>query len=197
MTTIIFWLTAVGIGLITYLVILLTKYETNANDKANKEFERNQARKIVESKREWEKQFGQKRQAEIQEAIIISEEKVHKPTPAQKTTPSPKSTPVQKTEPPPKPRSAYTQEAIIFGQNNKILLIDGNSFIASIKELTPPPQQQQQLLTFATAGDYTTPTCARCDTKMIKRTAKESGSEFWGCANFPRCRHKQKMRRAA
>jgi len=40
---------------------------------------------------------------------------------------------------------------------------------------------------FATAGDYTTPTCASCGVKMIVRTPKAGGKAFWGCVNYPRC----------
>lgn len=36
-----------------------------------------------------------------------------------------------------------------------------------------------------------TPTCPKCGGEMILRTAKKGdnqGQQFWGCANFPRCR---------
>ncbi len=36
-----------------------------------------------------------------------------------------------------------------------------------------------------------TPGCPKCGSKMILRTAKSganAGGQFWGCANFPRCR---------
>lgn len=35
------------------------------------------------------------------------------------------------------------------------------------------------------------PTCPRCGVEMVLRTAKkgeQSGSQFWGCPNYPRCR---------
>ena len=37
----------------------------------------------------------------------------------------------------------------------------------------------------------TAPSCPRCSGVMVKRTAKggeNAGKEFWGCANFPKCR---------
>ena len=34
----------------------------------------------------------------------------------------------------------------------------------------------------------TPPKCPKCGGEMIKRNAKSDGHEFWGCANFPRCR---------
>ena len=36
-----------------------------------------------------------------------------------------------------------------------------------------------------------TPNCPKCESPMVKRTAKRganAGSEFWGCSEFPRCR---------
>jgi hypothetical protein len=35
------------------------------------------------------------------------------------------------------------------------------------------------------------PHCPSCNSAMVKRTAKrgaKTGSEFWGCPNYPRCR---------
>ena len=35
------------------------------------------------------------------------------------------------------------------------------------------------------------PSCPRCDSPMVRRTARRGqhqGSEFWGCPNFPKCR---------
>lgn len=90
--------------------------------------------------------------------------------------------------------SSFSQEAITYSLDKDITLIDGYGLIKRIKELSA--DNQEQLLNFATAGDYTTPTCVNCNTKMIKRTAKESGNEFWGCRNFPRCSNKLNMRKA-
>ena len=50
---------------------------------------------------------------------------------------------------------------------------------------TPVPSTQQQ--TLATVE----PTCPKCGSKMVLRTAKsggKSGGQFWGCSAFPRCR---------
>lgn len=36
------------------------------------------------------------------------------------------------------------------------------------------------------------PTCPRCDVPMVLHTARRganSGSKFWGCPNYPKCRH--------
>lgn len=90
--------------------------------------------------------------------------------------------------------SSFTQDAIEFKQRKNITLIDGSDLIARIKTLKPV--EQEKLYMLATTGDYSTPTCVNCNTKMIKRTAKESGNNFWGCINFPRCKNKLNMRQA-
>jgi restriction system protein len=89
--------------------------------------------------------------------------------------------------------SSFTEDAIAFKKNKNITLIDGRDFIKRIKTLKL--EEQEQLYKFATVGDYTTPTCANCDAKMVKRTTKDSGNDFWGCANYPRCRNTLQMRR--
>lgn len=67
---------------------------------------------------------------------------------------------------------------------NKITLINGEMLLAMIKRL--PEASQKNLLSLATKGDYTTPTCSSCDEKMVKRHSKRG--EFWGCRNYPRCK---------
>lgn len=32
------------------------------------------------------------------------------------------------------------------------------------------------------------PTCPRCKSKMILRTARQTGTQFWGCTKYPDCR---------
>lgn len=89
--------------------------------------------------------------------------------------------------------SSYTKDALEFSQEKNIRLWDGNELIKRIKAL--PPDKKEKLLLFATAGDYTIPTCARCEQKMVRRKAKNSGKEFWGCINFPRCKSTIQMRK--
>ena len=43
----------------------------------------------------------------------------------------------------------------------------------------------------AVANQADTPTCPKCGTPMVLRTAKkgdQNGREFWGCMNYPKCR---------
>jgi restriction system protein len=87
--------------------------------------------------------------------------------------------------------SIFSPDALEFAQNKTLILIDADEFINLINNLDEP--SKQRINQIATEGDYTTPTCVKCNVKMVKRTAKKgnnAGNEFWGCANYPRCKHK-------
>lgn len=84
--------------------------------------------------------------------------------------------------------STYSDEAMAFAKGNKIVLMDGVEVLKSILKL--PEEKQTSLLQLATAGDYTTPTCASCGVKLIPRKPKLGGKAFWGCMNYPRCKMK-------
>jgi restriction system protein len=78
--------------------------------------------------------------------------------------------------------SAYTQEASEFAAGKNLELVDGAKLMAFIGQLNATAQAG--LLAKAFEGDYSTPTCPRCDVKMTLRTSRkgpQAGSEFWGC----------------
>ena len=88
----------------------------------------------------------------------------------------------------------YTREAQAFADGKHLKLITGASLLALLKAL--PDERQQSLIAKITKGDYTTPSCPSCGDKMVKRKAKKgTGNEFWGCVNFPRCRHTLRMKK--
>lgn len=80
--------------------------------------------------------------------------------------------------------ATYTKDALEFGAANPIYLLDGMGFVGKIKEL--PKERQDALLKFAFEGDFRTPTCASCGTKMVRRESKRG--VFWGCVNYPKCK---------
>lgn len=85
--------------------------------------------------------------------------------------------------------STFSQDAIKFAENKKLLLIDADEFINLITSLKE--NDKRKIDKIATKGDYTTPTCVHCNVKMVRRTAskgRNEGKDFWGCVNFPRCR---------
>lgn len=83
----------------------------------------------------------------------------------------------------------FTLEAVEWAREKTLDLVSGREFLARIGQL--PAAAQEKLLTIATEGDYTTPTCPSCGVKMVQRTAgkgRSEGSSFWGCRNYPRCK---------
>jgi restriction system protein len=81
----------------------------------------------------------------------------------------------------------FTQEAIDYARKENIQLIDGTDLLAKIAALLP--EKALALLKFATQGDFLTPTCPSCSIKMIPRQSTREGRKFWGCRNYPRCKH--------
>ena len=80
--------------------------------------------------------------------------------------------------------STYTKDAIAFAEANPIQLLDGPGFLKKLQDL--PEAAQAALLKFAFDGDYSTPTCASCGIKMVRRESKRG--PLWECVNYPRCR---------
>ncbi|TXH84715.1 restriction endonuclease [Thauera aminoaromatica] len=89
--------------------------------------------------------------------------------------------------------NGFTDDAKAFAGENRITLLDGRLFLAMVERL--PETQRQPLLAFATAGDWTTPTCPSCGMKMTARDSKRG--RFWGCLSYPRCRGMLPMRATA
>jgi len=81
----------------------------------------------------------------------------------------------------------FTQEAIDFARKENIQLIDGEDLLAKIAALVP--EKALALLKFATQGDFLTPTCPNCSIKMLSRKSTREGRSFWGCRNYPSCKH--------
>ena len=81
----------------------------------------------------------------------------------------------------------FTQEAIKHAREENIQLIDGAELIAKMGAL--PPEKALALLELATQGDFLTPTCPDCSIKMISRKSTNEGRRFWGCRNYPSCKH--------
>lgn len=78
----------------------------------------------------------------------------------------------------------YTSEAQALASSNPVQLLDGPGLLRKIAKL--PEDRQQKLLRYALKGDFNTPTCPACGTKMTQQVGR-SGS-FWGCISFPACR---------
>lgn len=86
--------------------------------------------------------------------------------------------------------SGYTPDAEAFAAGKHIKLLSAAQLLELIQKLSP--EAQARLLEQATEGDYSTPSCPSCGTKLVLRTANRGnrpGKQFWGCRNYPRCRY--------
>jgi restriction system protein len=81
----------------------------------------------------------------------------------------------------------FTQEARAFAEKEKISLIDGDDLVGKLTAL--PPEKALALLKLATQGDFRTPTCPSCAIKMMPRKSTAHGRTYWGCRNYPGCKH--------
>ncbi len=81
----------------------------------------------------------------------------------------------------------FTPEAVAFAAKENIRLVDGAALLAKLAEL--PPEKSLAVLKLATQGDFLTPTCPCCSIKMTSRRSTPGGRVFWGCLNYPRCKH--------
>jgi len=90
----------------------------------------------------------------------------------------------------------FTVEAQQFALGKGMKLVSGAYLLERLGSLPEP--HRSELLREATLGDYTTPTCPRCDEKMVLRSGPDG--EFWGCRYFsrrPSCRQTFKLRTAS
>lgn len=77
----------------------------------------------------------------------------------------------------------FSEDAKEVAKSNRITLIDGEMFLMMINRLSE--EHRQKLLTFATAGDYKTPTYPSCGIKMKAVSGRNGRPDFWGCEDFP------------
>lgn len=83
--------------------------------------------------------------------------------------------------------SYFNDEARRFARGNRIYLIDGKQLVEKI--VARSDTDKQRLMNVATEGDYLTPSCPSCGTKLVKRKNRKDNSEFWGCRSYPACRY--------
>lgn len=81
---------------------------------------------------------------------------------------------------------SFTSEAREFAKFKPLELIDGHGLLERLDRLED--SARSALLQNVTTGDYTTPTCPSCETKMVRRTSKYG--DLWGCRSYPRCKQK-------
>ncbi len=79
----------------------------------------------------------------------------------------------------------FSADAKAVAERNRITLIDGTMLLMMLKRL--PEADRRHLLEFATDGDYKTPTCPACGSKMKLIAGTPGYPEFWECQRYPEC----------
>lgn len=90
----------------------------------------------------------------------------------------------------------FTAEAQSFAKGQNIELIDGSMLTAMIEKAhgvtsSKVDRATKDVLESIPSTATAEPTCPRCGNAMVKRVARKganSGKNFWGCVEFPRCR---------
>lgn len=93
--------------------------------------------------------------------------------------------------------SVYSNDAKAFAKGKALMLIDGEEFVSAINGLGAEERGRIDKLIHQT--DHRIPTCVSCNTKLIKRLTKtgpNTGREFWGCVNYPKCKVTMHVRKA-
>lgn len=86
----------------------------------------------------------------------------------------------------------FTKDARQFAAGRNVELIDGQGLDALLRDGGAAEFDLKLGTPEAHASKIATPMCPRCKSPMVMRTAKKGrnvGSSFWGCAQYPRCRH--------
>ena len=90
----------------------------------------------------------------------------------------------------------FTSEAQSFAKGQNIELIDGSILTAMIKKThgmtsNKVDRAKKNVLESTPSTTTAEPSCPQCGNAMVKRVARKganSGKNFWGCVEFPRCR---------
>lgn len=79
--------------------------------------------------------------------------------------------------------SGFTQEARAFTTGKHLRLISGAELLHQIAtQLTAA--DRESLLSQVTRGDYTTPSCPQCESRLVLNPKRP---DYWSCPGFPRC----------
>lgn len=81
--------------------------------------------------------------------------------------------------------AGFTEPAKRFADGKHLKLIDGSALLQQIATL--PTEQQQTLLAEITRGDYTTPSCPNCESRLALNPKRPG---WWSCPRYPRCRYR-------
>jgi restriction system protein len=82
----------------------------------------------------------------------------------------------------------FTKDAKDFASGKQLELVDGNGLVRMIAEA----RKANGPVLEKVAGEAASIKCPKCGSSLVLRTAKKgpsSGSKFWGCSAFPKCKY--------
>jgi hypothetical protein len=82
--------------------------------------------------------------------------------------------------------AGFSADARAFADGKHLKLVSGQELLAQL--LTLPQIERTALLQHVTRGDYSTPSCPKCEVKMIRKQGQPGRSDYWACPNFRACR---------
>jgi len=82
--------------------------------------------------------------------------------------------------------SGFSTEASNFAAGKHLKLVSGDELLRQLQTLAEA--ERAALLQHVTRGDYVTPSCPKCEIKMIRKAGRAGRSDFWSCPNFGSCR---------
>jgi restriction system protein len=77
-------------------------------------------------------------------------------------------------------RGKFGVPARDLAEEKHLTLLSGDIFLEKLNALPDPARNE--LIQETTAGDFTTPSCPKCDAKMVK---SPDDSSVWRCATHP------------
>lgn len=93
----------------------------------------------------------------------------------------------------------FTEEAATFAEDKNITLIDGGKLVRIINSVQAAQKIEKGNMPQPTIGvaqwpnreTNASPSCPKCNSAMVRRTARQgvnTGKEFWGCSQYPKCK---------
>lgn len=82
--------------------------------------------------------------------------------------------------------AGFSPDARAFADGKHLKLVAADELLTQLHTL--PPAECAALLRHVTRGDYLTPSCPKCEIKMIRKPGKAGRSDYWLCPDVRSCR---------
>ena len=91
--------------------------------------------------------------------------------------------------------SGFSTEASTFAAGKHLKLVSGDELLRQLLMLAE--SERTALLSQVTRGDFSTPSCPKCEIKMTRKAGRAGRSDFWSCPRFGSCQTRPIPVRAA